>query len=174
MSIEYTNESIRMYHYAGVVQVKDRKDIRPTIPVTIKGFLIKDALVDSGARISLISEVLVTKIGIPICKKSSTKVVVVDGGLVPCLGIIEDMVIYCFGISISMHFHVMHLKGPSFSLVLGRPWMQELNVIQDWSNGIMTLSPSQGFNIVYDMRLQQVIKGEKDNSSEQQKGKLIK
>ena len=131
-------------------------------------------MVNSGARISPVSEVLVTKIGIPICKKSSAKVVVDDGGLVPFLGIIEDVVIECYGISISMDFHVIHLKGPPYSLVLGRPWLQELNVIQDWSNRIMTLSPSQGFNIVYDMRLQQVIKGEKDNSSEQQKGKLIK
>ena len=31
--------SIRMLHYAGVVHVKDRNDIRPTIPATIKGFL---------------------------------------------------------------------------------------------------------------------------------------
>ena len=123
------------------------------------------ALVDSGARISLISEVLVTKIGIPICKKSSAKVVVVDGGLVPCLGIIEDVVIECFGISISMDFHVIPLKGPSYSLVLGRPWMQELNVIQDWSNGIMTLSPSEGFKIFYGMHLQRVIKGEKEKES---------
>ena len=80
-----------------------------------------DALVVSGARISLISEVLVTKIAIPICKKLSAKVVVTDGGLVPCLGIIEDVVIECFGISISMDFHVIPLKGPSYSLVLGKP-----------------------------------------------------
>ena len=138
----------------GHVQVKVRKDIRPTIPVTIKGYLIKDALVDSGARISFISETVINRIGIPICKTSSAKVAIADGGLVPCLGIVEDVIIECFGVCISIDFHVIPLKGPSYSLVLGRPWMQELNVVQDWSNGLMTLAPSEGVNITYDMRIQ--------------------
>ena len=43
--------------------------------------------------------------------------------------------------------------------------MQELNVIQDWSNGLMTLAPSESVNIVYDMRLQRVIKGARENNS---------
>ena len=51
-------------HYVGIVQVKDRKDIHPTIPVSIKGFHIKDALVDSGTRVSSISELVVKKVGI--------------------------------------------------------------------------------------------------------------
>ena len=42
--------------------------------------------------------------------------------------------------------------------------MQELNVIQDRSNGLMTLAPSEGVNVLYDMRLQRVIKGERENS----------
>ena len=158
-------QSTKTVHYAGVVRVKERKDIRPTIPVSIKGYIVKDALVDSGARISLISEVLISKLDIPICKSSSAKVAVADGGLVPCMGIIEDVILECFGICISMDFHVIPLKGPSYSLVLGRPWMQELNVIQDWSNGLMTLAPSESVNIVYDMRLQQVIKGARENNS---------
>ena len=43
--------------------------------------------------------------------------------------------------------------------------MQELNIVHDWSNGIMTLSPLEGFNIFYDMHLQQIIKGEKEKES---------
>ena len=40
--------------------------------------------------------------------------------------------------------------------------MQELNIVHDWSNGIMTLSPLEGFNIFYDMHLQRVIKDAKE------------
>ena len=88
----------------------------------MEGLLIKDVLVDSGARISLISKVVVTKIGIPIRKKSSAEVVVPNGVFVPCLGIVEDVVIECFGLSISwMYFHVIPRKGSSHSLLLGRP-----------------------------------------------------
>ena len=53
----------------------------------------------------------------------------IDGGLVTCFGVIEDVVIQCFGISISMDLHVILIKGPSYSLILVRPWMQELHVI---------------------------------------------
>ena len=45
-------------HYARVIRVKEREDILPTIPISIKGYIVKDALVDIGATISLISEVL--------------------------------------------------------------------------------------------------------------------
>ena len=114
-------------HYVGIVQVEDRKDIRPTIPVSIKGFHIKDALVDSGVRVS-----------------------------------------------ISMDFHVISLKGPSYSLVLGRPWMQELNVVQDWSKGLMTMTPSKGVDIHYDMRQQQLIEKEEDGITDYDSGPPMK
>ena len=87
--------------------------------MSTKGYIVKDALVDNGARISLISEVLLSKLGIPICKSSSMKVVVADRGLVPCMGIIEDVILGCFGICISMDFHVIPLRGPSYSLMWG-------------------------------------------------------
>ena len=116
-------QSRKTVHYVGIVRVEDRKDIRPTIPVSIKGFHIKDALVDSGVRVS-----------------------------------------------ISMDFHVISLKGPSYSLVLGRPWMQELNVVQDWSKGLMTITPSKGVSIHYDMRQQRLIEKEEDGITEYDSG----
>ena len=163
------HQSTKTVHYAGVVRVKEQKDIRPVISVTMKGLLIKDALVNSGIRIRPSSNVIVSKIGNPICQKSSNKVDMVDKGLVPCLGAIEDKVIDCFGMSISMDLHVILLKGSSCSLVLVRPWMQELHVIHDWS--IMNLSPSKGFNIIYDLYLQQLIKCIKKKESSINNGK---
>ena len=53
----------------------------------------------------------------------------VDEGLVSRFGVIEDVVIHCFGISISMDLHVILLEGPSYCLVLVRHGMQELHVI---------------------------------------------
>ena len=66
-------------HYVGIVQVRGRKDIRPTILVTIIGLLIKDSLVDSDIRIGPTSKVVVSKIGNLIYQKSATKVEMVDG-----------------------------------------------------------------------------------------------
>ena len=33
-------QSTKTVHYAGVVRVKERKDIRPTIPLSIKGYIV--------------------------------------------------------------------------------------------------------------------------------------
>ena len=142
-------------HYVGIVQVRGRKDIRPTILVTIIGLLIKDSLVDSDIRIGPTSKVVVSKIGNLDYQKSATKVDMGDGGLTSHFGFIEGVSIECFGISISMDLHVILLKGHPI-LVLGRPWMQELHIIKYWS--IMNLSQSKGFNIFYDLYLKSVIK----------------
>ena len=71
-----------------------------------------------------------SKIGNPIYQKSSTRVDIVDKHLASWFGIIKELVIECFGMTISMYLHVILLKGPSYSLVIVRPWMQKLfNVI---------------------------------------------
>ena len=67
----------------------------------MKDGLIKDALVNNGTRIDPSSNVIVSKIGNPICQKSSN---MVDKGLVPCLRAIEDKAIIFFGISVSIGF----------------------------------------------------------------------
>ena len=61
------HQSTKIVHYAGVIRVKERKDIRPTISVTMKGLIIKDALVNSGIRIGPSSNLIVSKIGNSIC-----------------------------------------------------------------------------------------------------------
>ena len=109
------------------------------------------------------SKVVVSKIGNPLCQKSSTKVDVVDVVLISCFGVIKDVIMECFGIlSIFVDLHVIPLKGPSYSLVLVRPSMQDLN---DWSNGIVNLSSLEGLKIFDDMRLQRVIKCAKEKES---------
>ena len=135
----------------------------------MKGLITKDALVNSGIRIGSSSNLIVNKIGNSICQKSSNKVDMIDGGFLARFGVIEDVVIQRFGISISMDLHVILIKGPSYSLILVRPWMQELHVIHDWR--IMNLSPSKVFNIVYDLYLQQLIKCIKEKESSINNGK---
>ena len=54
--LESIRQSTKIVHYA------ERKDIRPTISVTMKGLIIKDALVNSGIRIGPSSNLIVSKI----------------------------------------------------------------------------------------------------------------
>ena len=48
------------------------------IPMGIKGVRVKAALIDSGGRVTLISEILVNKIGMSISRGSSTTVVMAN------------------------------------------------------------------------------------------------
>ena len=68
-----------------------------------------------------------------------------------------------------MDLHLILRKRPSCSLVLVRPWMQELHAIQDWS--MIKLSPSKGFNTFYDLHLQRVIKCRKEKETSIDNGK---
>ena len=156
-------QNIIHIHYSGIVWVNERKDIWPTILVTIKDYIVKNTLVDSSARISIVFYVLISKLEILISRKLSTKVAVVDGGSVPWIGMIEDVTI--FEISIFTALHVIPLKEPSYSLVLGRPLMQALNVFQDWSNCLITWATSESGNILYNMLHQWVIKVRRENNS---------
>ena len=128
----------------------------PTILVTFKGLLINNPLGDIEFRIDPTFNVLVSEIGNLIYQRSSTKVDILDRCLASHFGVIEKVAFECFDISISMDLHVIILEVPSCSLVLVRPWMQELRVIQNWS--MMKLSPSKGRNIFYDLYLQREIK----------------
>ena len=60
--------------------------------------LLKDALVDSGVRVSLISKFVVNKVGIPISRSSLARVVAKIGGMVHCIGIVKDVGIECLRI----------------------------------------------------------------------------
>ena len=95
-------------HYVGIVRVEDRKDICLTIPISMKGFLIKNALVDSGARVSFISELVVNKMGISI--RRSSRAAVEDGGVVHCTCIVEDVVIEGFRIRDTHNKYHINLK----------------------------------------------------------------
>ena len=137
-------QSQKTVHYVGIMRVEDRKDIRPIIPVSIKGVHIKDALGDSGARVSLISEFVVNKVGIPISRSSSTRVVVVDSGVVHCTSIVEDVFIKCFGIrgEACNKYHINLKESVSISPKLRQlsveqkeEFMQEFNAwLQESSN----------------------------------------
>ena len=48
--------------------------------------------------------------------------------------------------------------------------MQELNVVQYWSKGLMTMTPSKGVDVHYDMQQQQHIEKEEDGIMEYDSG----
>ncbi|MCO5586547.1 hypothetical protein L7F22_040488 [Adiantum nelumboides] len=50
-----------------------------------------------------------------------------------------------------MDFYVMPSKGEGYPLILGRPWLMEVNADQKWGSGKLVLQ--KGKRIVYDMKL---------------------
>ncbi|MCO5594243.1 hypothetical protein L7F22_048270 [Adiantum nelumboides] len=51
---------------------------------------------------------------------------------VKCLGIIKDVHITILDVFAKMNFYVMPSKGEGYPLILGRPWLMEVNADQKW------------------------------------------
>ncbi|MCO5571585.1 hypothetical protein L7F22_025330 [Adiantum nelumboides] len=70
---------------------------------------------------------------------------------VKCLGIIKDAHITILDVSAKVDFYVMPSKGEVYPLILGRPWLMEVNTDQKWESNKLVLQ--KGNRNVYDMKL---------------------
>ncbi|MCO5599623.1 hypothetical protein L7F22_053729 [Adiantum nelumboides] len=64
---------------------------------------------------------------------------------------VRDVHIIVLDVSAKVDFYVMPSKGKGYPLILGRPWLMELNADQKWGSSILVLQKSK--RIVYDMKL---------------------
>ncbi|MCO5601704.1 hypothetical protein L7F22_055827 [Adiantum nelumboides] len=65
--------------------------------------------------------------------------------------IVKDIHITVLDVSAKVDFYVMPSKGEGYPLILGRPWLMEVNADQKWGSGKLVLQ--KGKRIVYDMKL---------------------
>ena len=83
------------------------------------------AIIDSGASISMISYQIVKELGLKIGSPSSSLIVSATGPSTRPLGIIQNLPIEIEGITIPMDVKVM--DSTSYSLLLGNDWSQKVN-----------------------------------------------
>ena len=95
------------------------------------------AIIDSGASISMISYQIVKELGLKIDTCSSSLILSATGPSIRPLGIIKNLPIEIEGITIPLDVEVM--DATSYSLLLGNDWSQKVEATYNWKNGAYTL-----------------------------------
>ncbi|MCO5606078.1 hypothetical protein L7F22_060265 [Adiantum nelumboides] len=127
------------------------KDIEHIVDAYIKGKRVANVYVDGGAQMCVITERTMHKLGLSITEPSDCHAKLANNSKVKCLGIIKDVHITVLDVFAKVDFYVMPSKGEGYPLILGRPWLMEVNADQKWGCGKLVLQ--KGKRIVYDMKL---------------------
>ena len=71
------------------------------------------------------------------------------------LGLIKNLEVDVFiSVRVLVNFHVMPAGLGAFPLILGRPWLRVVGVVQDWGKGVITVYSKKGEK-VFDMTTKQ-------------------
>ena len=55
-----------------------------------------------------------------------------DNSKAKCLEMIQSVKVNALGVSQEIHFYIMPSKGNGYPLILGQPWLIEMQAKQDW------------------------------------------
>ncbi|MCO5569244.1 hypothetical protein L7F22_022955 [Adiantum nelumboides] len=91
------------------------------------------------------------RLGLSITEPSDCHAKLANNSKVKCLGIIKDVHITVLDVFAKVDFYVMPSKGEGYPLILGSPWLMEVNADQNCGSGKLVLQ--KGKRIVYDMKL---------------------
>ena len=94
------------------------------------------AIIDSGASISMVSHKTVKELGLTIEKASNSLIVPAVGTSTRPLGIIKDLPIEIDHITIPLTVEVVDTT--SYSVLLGNDWNQKVEANYNWKNGCYT------------------------------------
>ena len=118
------------------------EDGNTTIPVEFAG-QTSIAILDSGAGVAIATKNMWESWGKPALRKTRMKLQLADGYIESLL---EKVVVTSCGVEYEHTFAVVDFgKDPNYNIILGRPFMRQLKMIQDW-----------GFNYIY-LRQQEAI-----------------
>lgn len=97
------------------------------------------AILDSGAGVAIATKRIWESWGGPAMRKTRMKLQLADGYIEKPIGLLEKVVVTSCGVEYEHTFAVVDFrKNPNYDIILGRPFMRKLKMIQDW-----------GFNYIY-------------------------
>ncbi|MCO5593379.1 hypothetical protein L7F22_047391 [Adiantum nelumboides] len=126
-------------------------DIEPIVDAYIKGKRVSNFYVDGGAQMCVITERTMHRLGLSITEPFDCHAKLANNSKVKYLGIIKDVHITILDVFAKVDFYVMPSKGEGYPLILGRPWLMEVNADQKWESDKLVLQ--KGKRIIYDMKL---------------------
>ena len=107
------------------------------------------AILDSGARVAIAMKDVWEQWERPAIRKMCLKLQVVDGNLEPPLGLLEGVSITPCGIKFIHTFVVIDFRRKTaYDIILGRPFMRQIKMIQDWGSNHLYLRHSNAITKV--------------------------
>ena len=98
------------------------------------------AILDSGAGVAIATKHIWEKWGKPTIRKTRLKLQLADGHLEPPLGLLEGISITTCGIKVIHTFAVVDFgRRTAYDIILGRPFMRQIKLIQDWGSNHLYL-----------------------------------
>ena len=114
------------------------EDGNTIIPVEFAG-QTSIAILDNGAGIAIATKNMWESWGKSAMRKTRMKLQLADGYIERPLGLLKKVVVTSCGVWYEHTFAVVYFgKDPNYDIILGRPFIRQLKMIQDW-----------GFNYIY-------------------------
>ena len=114
------------------------EDSNTTIPIEFKGQQTL-AILDSGTGVAIATKRIWESWGKPAIRKTRMKLQLADRYIEKPIDLLEKVVVSSCGVEYEHTFAIVDFgKSPNYDIILGRPFMRQLKMIQDW-----------GFNYIY-------------------------
>ena len=95
---------------------------------------LTNVLVDGGSGVNVMSNHLRQKLGLPVPKLAQFILRMANDAPVTPLGILSHVAITTHGVSTPATFVIIDMPNSSnFPIILGRPWLRDMDAIHDWS-----------------------------------------
>src|SRR5271156_2854577 len=103
-----------------------------TLPMEI-GKIVSTAILDSGAGVSIATKSIWEKWGKPAIRSTRMHLQLADGSLENPMGLLENVIVKSCGVEYEHTFAIVDFgKNPNYEVILGRPFMRQFRMIQDW------------------------------------------
>ena len=98
------------------------------------------AILDTGAGISIATKTVWEKWGKLALRKTRMQLQLADGKLAKPLGMLERVTVSSCGIRYEHTFAIMDFGAePNYEVILGRPFMMQMKIVQDWGYNYLYL-----------------------------------
>ncbi|KAH7289485.1 hypothetical protein KP509_30G004300 [Ceratopteris richardii] len=115
----------------------------PSVAVEIKGYAVPGAQLDSGAAINLMTEYMMTALGLTHMEETPMSLRMADQTQVKPAGLLKNVSTVVGGLEFSVDYLIVRPRTSegTFSILLGWPWLVQAKCVHDWRTGFITIGP---------------------------------
>ncbi|KAH7288040.1 hypothetical protein KP509_31G008900 [Ceratopteris richardii] len=124
-------------------QDKEVQGMIQTVTVEIKGYAVPGAQLDSGAAVNLMTEYMMKALGLNHMEDTPMSLRMADQTQVKPAGLLKNVSTVVGGLEFQVDYLIVRPRTSeaTFSILLGRPWLVQVECVHDWHTGFITIGP---------------------------------